>query len=252
MRFVVNNSVVSIIMPVYNGEKYIEQSINSVLMQTYKDIELIICDNNSTDNTINILNSYKKHQNVKIVHCTKKGVSHARNKALSHVTGKYIAFLDGDDLWYKEKLETQINFMEKFNVAFCYSSYNYIDENSVKVKDKIRNIDENITYKKLLKDNLIGTLTVVIDKDKVNNINFKDIKHEDMILWLQLLKTDIKVQGINKVLASYRISKKSLSSNKFKAAKWRYEIYRKVEKISVIKSIYYFIFYTINAIKHRI
>jgi len=252
MRFVVINSIVSIIMPVYNGEKYIEQSINSVLMQTYKDIELIICDNESTDNTINIINNYKIYSNVKIVNCTKRGVSYARNKALSYATGKYIAFLDGDDLWYEKKLEYQIDFMKKYDVAFCYSSYDYINESSIQVKNKKRIADENITYKKLLKNNSIGTLTVVIDKEKVNNINFKDIKHEDMILWLQLLKTDIKIKGIKKVLASYRISRKSLSSNKIKAARWRYEIYRKVEKFSVIKSVYYFVFYTINAIKYRI
>ncbi|MBN2853831.1 MAG: glycosyltransferase family 2 protein [Clostridia bacterium] len=240
--------LVSVIMPAYNCEKFIKQSIDSVLHQTYPNFELIICDNHSTDHTYQIISQYVNHEKIKILSCETKGVSHARNKCLEHATGQYIAFLDSDDLWYEEKLEKQISFMEKNNIQFCYSLYDYIDEQSEKIKKKPRKIRSECTYHSLLVDNYIGLLTVVMKKETLSDLTFPDVKHEDYVLWLQLVKKNIKTAGLNEILASYRVSPLSLSGNKRIAARWRYDVYRKTEGLNAFKSVFYFMLYALHGI----
>lgn len=247
-----NNNIVSVIVPVYNAKDYIIETIQSILNQTYKEIEVVICDNCSTDDTLLLLEKYKDDRRIKLLSCIKKGVSYTRNKAIENAKGRYIAFLDSDDLWYKYKIEKQINFMKQNNVALCYTEYDYINDKSKKLKRKSRKIKQYATYKSLLKNNYIGTLTVIIDKKIVKNIEFKNFRHEDLAFWLKLIKQKYYLAGIKEVLASYRISDKSLSSNKKEAAKWRYDIYRKVEGFNVLKSLYYFIIYAINSLIRKI
>lgn len=245
-------NLVSVVMPVYNCEAHIKQAILSVLSQTYTQFELLICDNGSTDQTVSIINSFLSDSRVKLLYCQKKGVSYARNKCLEQANGQYIAFLDSDDCWKTEKLDIQLQFMKENNVAFCYSEYDYIDSDSNQYHNKKRKIIEDTTYKTLLKNNYIGMLTVILDKKSIGSISFSEIKHEDLALWLLLLKKGIISKGIKQVLASYRITKKSLTSNKFKAATWRYQIYRKAEGFTILKSLYYFLFYVCNSVKRKI
>ena len=241
-------NLVSIITPVYNGEKYIEKCIESVLNQTYKNLEMIIVDDGSIDNSENIIKKYTKENSfIKYIKLKEnRGISNARNVALKNATGRFVAFLDCDDIYYKDKIKKQVNFMIENNYFFTYTSYNLIDENGQNL-NKIICAKEYENYKSLLRGNNIGCLTVMIDRLKINeNLIFSSNPHEDYILWLSILKNNNKAYGLNDVLSSYRKSNDSISHNKIKAASWTWNIYRNIEKLPLLKSIYYFINYGIN------
>lgn len=241
-------------MPAYNSEAYIIEAIKSVINQTYQDIEIIICDDASTDDTLKkITEETGNDSRVKIIQNTKNiGVAKTRNEAIDQADGRYIAFLDSDDRWKPEKLTTQIKFMKKYECAVCYSSYEFINTAGRLLNNKSAKIKEKAEYKSLLKDNFIGMLTAVIDRNKTGEIIFSNERHEDLILWLSLVKKGFSLMGINESLAFYRVSEDSLSGNKKKAAIWRWNVYRKSEKLNIFKSIWYMTFYIVNAIKKRI
>ena len=239
-----NKNLVSIITPMYNSGKFIKDTIDSVLSQTYKEWEMIIVDDCSTDISPEIVKSY-----VDIRTDKNGGVSNARNIALKNANGQYIAFLDSDDIWDKEKLEKQINFMKEKDCAISFTSYELIDEENKRL-NKIVRVVPSIDYKTLLKGNILGCLTVIIDKSKLDfEIKMSGVRHEDYVLWLSILKRGYIAYGIDDVLAQYRKSLTSLSGNKLKSAMWTWNIYRNIEKIPLYKSIYYFINYGINGIK---
>lgn len=244
-------NLVSIITPMYNSERYIVSTIESVLDQTYKNWEMIIVDDCSTDSSSEIAKSYsEKDERIKYIRTEKNaGVSNARNVALKMATGSFLAFLDSDDTWEKEKLEKQIDFMKKNEYVITFTAYELMDENSNKIHKEIM-VPESVDYKTLLKGNVLGCLTVIIDRKKLGfEIKMSGERHEDYVLWLSILKKGVKAYGLNEVLAVYRKSSNSLSGNKFKAAKWTWNIYRNIEKIPLPKAIYYFINYAINGIK---
>lgn len=245
------NNLVSIITPMYNAEKFVENTIKSVLNQTYSQWEMLIVDDCSTDSSAEIVKSYAtKDSRIKYLKSdSNKGVSNARNMALASAKGQFIAFLDSDDMWYESKLEKQINFMKKNNYTITFTAYELIDEDNNKL-NKIINIPEKVDYKNLLKSNSLGCLTVVIDRSKVDfDIRMSGVRHEDYALWLSILKSGHVAHGINEVLALYRKSNNSLSGNKLKSALWTWNIYKNVEKLPIHKSIYYFINYGISGIK---
>ena len=244
-------NLVSIITPMYNSGKFIKDTIDSVINQTYKDWEMIIVDDCSTDISPEIVKSYAENESrIKYIRTEQNGgVSKARNTALKNADGQYIAFLDSDDIWDKEKLEKQINFMKEKDCAISFTSYELIDEENKKLNKVVR-VVESIDYKTLLKGNILGCLTVIIDKSKLDfEIKMSGVRHEDYALWLSILKRGYIAYGIDEVLAQYRKSLTSLSGNKVKSAMWTWNIYRNVEKIPLHKSIYYFINYAINGIK---
>ena len=246
-----NKNLVSIITPMYNSGKFIKDTIDSVLSQTYKEWEMIIVDDCSTDISPEIVKSYVDTESrIKYIRTDKNsGVSNARNIALKNANGQYIAFLDSDDIWDKEKLEKQINFMKEKDCAISFTSYELIDEENKRL-DKIVRVVPSIDYKTLLKGNILGCLTVIIDKSKLDfEIKMSGVRHEDYVLWLSILKRGYIAYGIDDVLAQYRKSLTSLSGNKLKSAMWTWNIYRNIEKIPLYKSIYYFINYGINGIK---
>ena len=246
-----NKNLVSIITPMYNSEKFIEETIKSVINQTYKDWEMIIVDDCSTDNSPNIVKPYVDNDNrIKYIRAkSNQGVSHARNLALKEAQGQFIAFLDSDDIWNEEKLEKQINFMKEKDCAISFTSYELIDENNNKL-GKVINVPSQVDYNTLLKGNILGCLTVVVDKSKLDfPIKMSGVRHEDYVLWLSILKKGHIAYGINENLAMYRKSSTSLSGNKIKSAMWTWNIYRNIEKIPMHKAIYYFINYSINGIK---
>lgn len=240
-------------MPAYNSESFIKEAISSVLNQTYLNIELIICDDASTDNTIKIINDTVKLDNrVRIIQKTENsGVAETRNQAIKQAVGRYIAFLDSDDMWKPEKLENQIQFIKKFKCSVCYSSYGFININGDSLNKKSAKIKETADYVSLLKDNFIGMLTVVIDRNKTGEIVFSTDRHEDLILWLNLAKNNLSLMGLNKSLAFYRVSGDSLSGNKKRAAAWRWAVYRKSERFNLLKSMWYMTFYAFNALVKR-
>ena len=242
---------ISIIVPIYNVEKYINKCIDSILVQTFSDFELILVDDGSTDKSGVISNEYvKKDTRVKVIHKQTGGLSSARNEGIENASGKYIAFIDSDDLWKSDKLEKQVNFMEQNKIVFSYSSYEMMNEDGEKL-DKIIKCKDVITYKDLLRYNKIGCLTVMIDISVIKNLQMEYINHEDYATWLKILKQGYNAYGIDKSLALYRKRDDSLSGNKLKAAKWTWNIIRNVEKTPLLKSIFYFNIYTfINIKKH--
>lgn len=244
-------NLVSIITPMYNSEKYIGITIESALNQTYKDWEMIIVDDCSSDNSPKIVKEYAKNdERIKYIKTdSNKGVSNARNIALKMANGQFISFLDSDDIWDEDKLKKQVDFMKKNKCTISFTAYELIDENNEKL-NKIINVPKIVDYNTLLKGNILGCLTVMIDKSKLDfEIKMSGVRHEDYVLWLSILKKGHIAYGINEVLAEYRKSITSLSGNKIKSAIWTWKIYRNIEQIPLYKCIYYFIHYGINGIK---
>lgn len=239
--------LVSIITPMYNSQATIEKTILSVINQSYENWEMIIVDDKSVDAGPEIVARYATSDKRIIYYkaSNNSGVSEARNKAIEMSTGQYIAFLDSDDTWEIDKLKKQIEFIDEKNAGFVYSACDCIDYEDNYIKT--RNVPEKVDYKELLKGNVIPCLTVMIDKEKINIPKMKAIHHEDYSMWLDILKNGENAYGINEVLAHYRVGGKSVSSNKLKAMKWTWDIYRKDQGIGILKSSYYFINYVIKA-----
>lgn len=267
------NELVSIITPSYNCSKYIAQTIESVLAQTYQNWEMIIVDDCSKDNSIEIIESYtKKDSRIKLYILEKNsGAAIARNKAIELANGRFIAFLDSDDLWLPNKLKKQINFMVDKNLALSYTAYKKIDENGIE-GTKIINVPENASYGTLLNTNYIACLTGIYDvnicgKHFMPDIShrqdyglwlniLKKIGHEDYGFWLGILKkfsssssSSSSAGGLNEPLALYRVHSNSLSSNKLKAAFYHWLVLRKIEKLPFFKSVYHFIQYGYHGIR---
>lgn len=236
-------------MPAYNAEEYISDSIDSVLNQSIKNFELIIIDDNSQDNTTNIINKYNDPRIVLIINSNNLGVSETRNIGISAASGKYIAFLDSDDIWLPHKLSLQIMCL---NDGWDVVSSNYIAfESNADNKITERKSPSIISYYDMLKSNFIGNLTGIYNVQKIGKIYQKKLGHEDYIMWLEIIKKSKKAYCIQESLAKYRLHNSSLSSNKVKAIKWQWSIYRNELKLSLPKSIYYFSHYIINALKKR-
>ena len=246
--------LVSIIMPLYNSEKFLSSSIESVVKQTYKNWELIIVDDRSTDNSLQKAIEYMKKDNrIKIIKLQENsGPAIARNTGIEAANGKFIAFLDSDDIWLPDKLELQLNFMRKTNASFSYTAYKKVNEDGE--YRGIVSVPESVTYKKLLNTNVIGCLTAIYNCENLGKIYMPNIiKHEDYALWLKILKKEVQAFGLNIPLAIYRVRKNSVSSNKLKAAFYQWKIYREIEQLNIIKSIYHFINYVYYGfMKYRI
>jgi glycosyltransferase involved in cell wall biosynthesis len=245
-----NNELVSIITPSYNSAKFIIQSIESVISQTYSNWEMIIVDDCSQDNSIKIIKEFQEKNNrIKLIESkVNQRPARARNRAIKYANGRYIAFLDSDDIWLPNKLEKQIKFMKDNNLDFTYSSYNLIDEDDNDLGKFIA--PQYITYKSMLKSNTVGCLTAIYDTEKLGKVYMPLIrKRQDYGLWLKILKEIDSTKGMLESLATYRILENSVSSNKLKAAQYQWKIYRKIEKLSLVKSLYYFVNYIYYGIK---
>ena len=246
--------LVSIIMPCYNAERYIAQSIESVLAQTYQNWELLITDDGSTDKSVEIISKYSKNDdriNV-MVPDEHQGIARTRNMSISRARGRFMAFLDNDDMWKPEKLEKQVNFMLEKGIGFSYTSYELIDIDGV-LKNKVIKTQGVVDYKKYLRNTIIGCGTVMIDRDKVGHFSMPiNDTSDDMAAWLNILRKGYKAYPLDEVLQQYRVTGKSASSNKFKASRDVWKVYRKNEKLNLIKSLYSFICYAFNAVKKRV
>ena len=250
-----NEDLVSIVVPVYNCEKFIDYTIKTVLNQTYQNWELLLVDDCSTDNSISIINGYVAEDNrIKLIKLEKNsGAAVARNEGMKNAKGKYIAFLDSDDLWNENKLEKQINFMKKNKYVFTYTGYEFADEEGNKL-DKIVKVPEQLTYKQALKNTTIFTSTVMFDLNKLTKeaIYMPDVKSEDTATWWKVLKKIEYAYGINNIVVLYRRSANTLSSNKIKAIRRIWNLYRNVEHLRITSSCYNFCFYMLNAVQRRL
>ncbi|SFM09183.1 glycosyltransferase family 2 protein [Halanaerobium salsuginis] len=239
------NDLVSIITPLYNSEEFISETIESVLVQSYSNWEMIIVDDCSTDNGVNIVKKYKENDNrIKLVQLKKNsGAAVARNTAIKVAKGRYISFLDSDDLWQPEKLEKQIQFMQENDYAFTYTNYQKMTESGELVNGIVKSPSE-LNYEKALHTNYIGCLTAMYDTNKLGKICMPEIrKRQDYGLWLKILK-QVDGHGLNENLAYYRVRNNSVSSNKIDLLKYNWKLYRDIENLSILRSLYN-ILYTI-------
>lgn len=245
------NEKISIIMPAYNAEKLIKKSIDSVLNQTYQNWELIVVDDSSKDSTREIVSNYvEMDERIKLIGLKEnKGVANARNTAIQASEGRYIAYLDSDDIWHVSKLQTQLTEMLREHAYFSCCSYQLIDENDSFLNKGVY-VKGRISHKRLLKGSKVGCLTVMIDGSKVSkdDLMMKKIGHEDYECWLRLTKKYGDIHCIGDILADYRVFKGSLSGNKQRAIKWQYKIYRDSMGLSIFKSFYLMFLYAINAL----
>lgn len=248
------DDLVSIIMPAYNAEKYIEEAIQSVLKQTYTNWELIIVNDCSTDKTEQIAKKHQEQDKRIKLHSLpeNQGVANARNIVLQNAVGRYIAFLDSDDMWVPEKLEKQLKFMKVNNYVFTYHQYrHFVSGDKV---GEIVNIPLKLDYKDALKGNSIGCLTVCLDKSKIKLFIMPAQKHEDYITWLNILKeNEVVAYGLQQDLGRYRVDNKvSISANKFRSVIWTWKVYRESQKLNFMQSIYYMCFYIrLGVAKHK-
>src|SRR5699024_862006 len=248
-----NKPKVSVITPVYNAEKYLSETIESVLKQTYKSFEYLLIDDCSTDNSASIIKEFEeKDSRVRYIKLSENsGAAVARNRGLEEAKGRYVAFVDSDDKWYPEKLERQLDFMENNHKAFTYTNYEHITEegevlSSPKLPDKLN-------YSGLLKNTAIACSTVVIDRQIIGDFRMSLVrKGQDTATWLQILRNHDYAYLVDEILNQYRGREGSLSSNKVGALKRTWNTYRNLEKLPLHKAIYYFSFYMLNAVKRRL
>ncbi|MCD7952080.1 MAG: glycosyltransferase family 2 protein [Synergistaceae bacterium] len=239
--------LISIIMPAYNSDKYITESIHSVINQTYINWELIVIDDGSQDKTIDCIN-YLKNKDARIFLYRNKrniGVSQTRNKGVKLARGEWIVFLDSDDCWETSKLNKQLNFARQKNADFTFTSSSFMDEEGKNYR-WIMEIPEVVSYSDLLKHNVISCSSVLIKKECVKNHTMKgDSMHEDFAMWLDILMDGKIAYGINEPLLIYRISKKSKSGNKIKSIAMSYRTYRSIG-LGFTSSIYFMCFHLIG------
>ncbi len=242
--------MVSIITPSYNSEQFIRQTIDSVLLQTYENWELIIIDDCSPDNSNKIIEEYiQRCEKIKLILLdSNSGPAIARNKGIEQAKGRYIAFLDSDDIWMPEKLSKQLTFMQKHNISLSFTSYYHMEEESEKIINQVHALDK-VDYDELLKKNIIGCFTAIYDTEKLGKVYMPDIqKRQDYALWLAILKKIPYAYGLDEMLGYYRVRSNSVSSNKILASKYNWKLYREIEKLPLYKAIYYFGWYTYKSI----
>lgn len=249
------STLVSIIIPMYNCEPYFDETITSVLSQTYTNWEAICVDDCSKDGSLALARKYAESDpRIKVfAHEVNYGAFAARNTALSKCTGRYIAYLDSDDVWMPQKLEKQLKFMSEKNVDVCITGYQTIESDGT-FRNNVK-MPKRTNYKQLLSNTLTCTLTIIFDTETVDPslLVMPAIRAgQDLATWLNVLKNGHDIYGMPDIMAKYRKRPKSISSNKFKAIKRTWNVYRKIEKLSIPRSAYCFVGYAYHAVKKRL
>lgn len=250
--------LVSIVTAVHNAESFFAETIKTVCEQSYRNWEWIIVDDKSDDNTVAIINETLKQTGDKRIRLIKLdrngGAAKARNAGIKAARGRFLAFLDADDLWAHDKLARQVDFMRENGCAFSFTGYEFADA-SGRPNGKVVSVPARISYKQALKNTTIWTSTVMFDIEKlaVDDVLMPDVRRgQDTATWWKVLKKIDYAYGLNEVLSFYRRSAGSLSSNKLTALKRTWNLYRNVEKLDFFFSCYNFFFYCINAVNRRI
>lgn len=226
---------ISIIMPAFNAEEYLAESIDSVCGQTFNNWELVITDDGSTDGTMNIIRNYQiTDKRIKLyVNSAGKGPASARNNSMNHASGRLIAFLDADDTWHPDKLAKQIAFMEKHKFDFTFTGYNHINDESMFQK-KIE-IPDSADYATLLQTNVIATSTVIIRRERFSDLRMPDFpRAQDYALWLKLLHQVEQAHGLQEPYTDYRVTSNTGNRRKIFALMYLYKIYTQQEGKSAI------------------
>lgn len=245
--------IVSVIIPCYNMKRFIFDSMRSVVRQTFRDWEMILVDDGSTDGTYEFIKSLSD-SDYRIKHATKAhtGIADTRNQCIQMAQGRYLAFLDADDYWHNSKLEVQLEFMRDRKLGFSYTAYDCVNEEGETVVRSIKTAG-NLDYNTYLRNTIIGCSTVMIDRDQVGDVvvpNFRT--SEDSATWLKILRKGFKAYAIERPLTYYRIRSRSASSNKLQATADLWRVYRKQEKLPMMDAMDCFVSYAFNAVKKRL
>lgn len=249
--------LVSVIVPVYNVKNYIVETIESVRAQSYTQWELLLVEDGSQDGTAEVIHSYLeevKDERIRLLSLPQNGgAARARNAGLKEAKGRYITYLDADDVWMPEKLEHQLAFVEKTQAAFSFTGYEFADEKA-QGSGKIVKVPSTLSYQEALKNTTIWTTTVMFDTSKISKeaLEMPIMKSEDTALWWRVLRSGYTAYGLNENLAKYRRAGKSLSSNKLEAIRRIWNLYRKSEGLGILKSAYLFCFWAVRAVKRRV
>ena len=240
---------ISVVMPAYNAAKYIESAIKSVIEQNYCNWELIVVNDASSDNTVNIVKKFMETDSRIKLHSNEsnKGVAESRNLGVKMSSGEWVAFLDSDDLWEQNKLQRQLEIACKEKADFVFTGSAFINEYGDRYKN-IFHIPTKVNFKQLLKQNVISCSSVMIRKGILNNFKMEELgMHEDFAVWLQVLREVDYAYGVDDPLLIYRITTKSKSGNKFKAAVMTYKVYRYVG-LNLVSSIFYWCIYVFRSV----
>ena len=245
-----NEELVSIIMPTYNCAKFIGETIKSVIAQTYSNFEIIIVDDCSKDNTKDVVNSFDDER-IKYHRLEKNsGAAVARTTAMNMAKGKYMAFLDSDDLWMENKLERQLKFMKDNNYNITCTAYEQVNEDGESL-NKVIKTKKKVDYNRILLDCPVGNSTVMYNVEALGKFEVPNIrKRNDDALWLQMLKKEKYIYGMDEVLAKYRIRSNSISSNKLSLIKYHWQLYRDIEHLSVIRSVFHICWWGVIKVLH--
>ncbi len=246
------DGMVSVIMPTYNCGKFITETLDSIRAQTYDNWEVVIVDDCSTDNTKQIVEQYISRDKRIRYFCFEEnsGAAAARTEAMKQAEGEYIAFCDSDDLWMPDKLEKQLKFMQDNEYAFSCTAYEQIDEDG-KPLNRIIKVVPKTDYNRLLFDCPVGNSTVMYSVKKMGKFEVPNIrKRNDDALWLKMLKKEKYIWGMPDVLMQYRIRKNSISSNKFKVIKYHWILYREIEHLGVLRSVFHICFWGFLKVFH--
>lgn len=249
--------LVSIIVPIYNVANYIEETMDCVLAQTYSDWELLLVEDCSIDGTAVLIEQYMERTGDSRIRLLSQpsnmGAARARNRGLKEAKGRYIAYLDADDLWEPEKLEKELAFMKEKDAAFAFTGYEFADETG-RGMGKVVHVPETLTYRQALSNTTIFTTTVMFDLEKLprEQLEMPVMKSEDTALWFRVLRSGVTAYGLDENLVKYRRAGKSLSSNKLEAIRRIWNLYRRAEGMNIISSAWHFCFWALRAVKRRI
>ncbi len=251
-----DTGLISIIVPVYNAGAYIRETISMVAAQTYGNWELLLVDDGSEDDSREKIRESMESGDARIRLIEKQqneGAARARNTGIEASKGRYVAFLDADDLWMPDKLEKELAFMKEKQAAFVFTAYEFGDEDA-KRTGKVVNVPPSLTYFKALSRTVIFTTTVMLDTERTGRelIRMPEVKSEDTATWWKILKNGFTAYGLNEVLAVYRRPARSLSSNKLEAIRRIWNLYRKQEKLSLWYSVYNLFFWAVRATMRRL
>lgn len=226
---------VSIIPPTFNAGRFIGETIRSVQAQTYREWEMLIADDCSTDDTRAVVEAFatRDPRIVLIRQPRQQGPARARKAALARARGRYICFLDSDDLWLPEKLHRQLAFTERMSCALSYTAYRRISQDGSVIGRLIR-VPERLTYRQLLKNTAIATLTTMVDRDRTGPLQMVDEGYDEFILWLSMLRRGFRAFGLQEDLARYRAVGGSVSSRPLRSARWVWHVYREVKHLGFL------------------
>lgn len=248
---------ISIVVPVYNAANYIRQTVDMVLKQTFGDWELILVEDCSKDKSAEVLRSLESElqdARIRVIYKEKnEGAAKARNTGIDAATGRYLAFLDADDVWREDKLEREHAFMKEKQAAFVFTAYEFGDENAVGT-GKIVKVPDTLTYKKALSRTIIFTSTTMFDLSILGKdmVKMPAVPSEDTATWWRILRAGYTAYGYPEVTTIYRRPPQSLSSNKGTAIYRIWYLYRQVEKLSILTSVFCFVGWAFRATMRRL